>query len=175
MPGCAREGHVTDERAELIVGIPTGDVVRVVAGLGLVALAGAQSACGATSAQSPDQNATVHAERHTWGGLCATGPCASDLVVEDDGTWTYSSSEADDESGTLSATELDALHTAVADTAVGSETAAAVECAADYDGASVRYSWTLDDDSGAASSCETAIDAADPLVLYLEQFTASIG
>ncbi|KQY21219.1 hypothetical protein ASD16_18020 [Cellulomonas sp. Root485] len=138
--------------------------------VGLVALVAALSACGS----APVPSGTVHVERHTWGGMCPDGPCGSDLVVEDDGSWTYSSSDEDgDASGTLTDSELDALHTAVADTTVGSESAAAVACAADVDDTSVRYAWTFDDDSGAASSCEVVIDGGDPLVLYLDELAAS--
>ncbi|WP_028047578.1 hypothetical protein [Cellulomonas sp. URHE0023] len=146
--------------------------VRAAAALGVISLLGA---CAATSEQRAPGEATVHVERHTWGGLCATGPCASDLVVQDDGTWTYSSSETQDTSGTLSDTELDALYAAVADTALGGASAATQECAADADGTSVRYTWTLDDESGAASSCETAIDGKDPLVAYLDELATSVG
>ena len=138
--------------------------------VGLVTLVAALSACGS----APVPSGTIHVERHTWGGMCPDGPCGSDLVVEDDGSWTYSSSETDDGSGTLSASELDALHTAVADTTVGSESAAAVACAADVDDTSVRYAWTFDDDSGAASSCEVVIDGGDPLVRYLDELAASV-
>lgn len=142
---------------------------HTLAGLVLVALVGAQSACA-----PPPALAQVTAERHTWGGLCATGPCASDLVIQADGSWTYSSSETDGRTGTLSATELDALRTALADTTVGTPAAAADDCAADWDGTSVRYAWALDDDSGTASSCATVIDTTDPLVRYLEELATSV-
>jgi hypothetical protein len=156
------------------VGIPTGYSVRVLAGLGLAALVGAQGACGTSDARPTVPPTTVHAERHTWGGLCAAGPCASDLVVQDDGTWTYSSSEVDETSGSLSATDLDALHAAVAATTLGDESTPAADCAADYDGTSVRYAWTLDDRSGAASTCETVVSATDPLVRYLDELADSL-
>ncbi len=135
----------------------------------------AQSACATTPAQPSAPIGLIHAERHTWGGLCASGPCASDLVVEEDGDWTYSSSESDDASGTLSDAELEALRDAVASTGIGTESATATGCAADSDGTSVRYAWTSDDGSGAASSCETVIDEADSLVRYLEELAASVG
>ena len=151
------------------MGSCSSPTVRGVAGLGLVALVWALSACGV----APAASTTIHAERHTWGGMCAPGPCASDLVVEDDGTWTYATEEYDTH-GTLSWLELNALHAAVAHTAVGGPSAAADDCEADWDGESERFAWTRDGDSGAASSCEVVIDWADPLVRYLEDLAESV-
>ena len=122
-----------------------------------------------THAAGPEMTLT----RTTWGGLCPEGPCRSELVVDGDGAWRY---EAEDgrEQGRLSGAELDRLRRAVLATGLSEDGPASTHCAADSDGRSVAYSWTVGGESLRVDSCEVAVDADDPLVVELEELAARV-
>lgn len=154
----------------------------VLAGVTVVAavLLGGCSGAGDGSAPDPAGPARTHAAgpemtltRTTWGGLCPEGPCRSELVVDGDGAWRY---EAEDgrEQGRLSGAELDRLRRAVLATGLSEDGPASTHCAADSDGRSVAYSWTVGDESRRVDSCEVAVDADDPLVVELEELAARV-
>ncbi|MEE6296640.1 hypothetical protein [Georgenia wangjunii] len=113
------------------------------------------------------------ARRSTRGGMCPGGPCRSELVVTGDGTWSYQVEDGTSE-GHLSDAELSRLREAVEDTGLGSEAEPATGCAADSDGTSVSYGWTVDGQEHEVDSCEVLISAHDPLVQALDQLAARL-
>ncbi|WP_235508706.1 hypothetical protein [Terrabacter sp. Root85] len=110
--------------------------------------------------------------RKTWGGLCPGGPCGSSLVVTASGAWVLSS-EGATRTGTLPWARVVALALAARsshlDTATGTP-----DCAANHDGTSVAYSWTIDGVTRSASSCDHPIDRSDPLAVQVEEVARSI-
>ena len=134
-------------------------------GLALTGLLGGCGDNGDGGAAAADPSFRV--ERHTWGGMCASGPCRSTWLVEPDGGWTLRT-EADNDSGRLSGDELDALYRAVESTELDSAPPT-TSCEADADGTSVRYVWTVRGETSTASSCEVELDAADALVETVEE------
>lgn len=130
---------------------------------------------GAAGPAATGATAAVVAVRHTWGGMCADGPCRSDLVVLADGAWTVvTETEADAARGTLAPDELAGLEDAVSRTRLGEPGAPVTGCAADADGTSVRYGWSEEGRPRSASSCEQAVPADDPLVRRLEALAADV-
>ncbi|MEE6273329.1 hypothetical protein V2J56_08205 [Georgenia sp. MJ206] len=115
----------------------------------------------------------MFARRSTRGGMCPEGPCRSELVVNVDGSWSYQTEDGASE-GHLSDAELSRLREAVGDTGLGSGTEPATQCAADSDGTSVSYGWTIDGQEYEVDSCEVLISADDPLVQALDQLAASL-
>lgn len=124
---------------------------------------------------SPGTDAVrVLAERRTWGGLCAQGPCRSDLVVRTDGSWVLET-EVRTSEGVLPAADLSGLEEAVIRTGLAEDVRASTGCAADSDGTSVEYVWLADGQQPrSASSCEQAIAADDPLVEQLDRIAAEV-
>lgn len=119
----------------------------------------------ATAPDVTDGDVTV--TRSTWGGLCPEGPCRSELVVEPDGTWQYRAQDGQ-EHGRLDGAGLAGLHEAVRATTLLEDGPPSTGCAADYDGRSVAYSWTIGDEEHRVDSCEVQIDPHDPLVVELD-------
>ncbi|AXH97376.1 hypothetical protein [Ornithinimicrobium avium] len=125
----------------------------------------------ASTTSEPFTRFTV--ERSTWGGMCAEGPCRSELVVEGDGRWRYEEHDGEDE-GQLTVDELDRLLEAVTRTRLSQTRSPSTRCAADSDGTSVAYSWTIEDEKHRVDSCEVSIDTEDPLVQELESLAHRI-
>ena len=116
--------------------------------------------------------AGVLAERHARGGVCAEGPCRSDLVVRADGSWTLAT-EAGTTAGRLPAAGLAGLETAVAGTGLADDVQPAAGCDADADGTSVEYVWQdAGGDERTASTCEQLVPDDDPLVRQLDAVAA---
>ena len=158
----------------------------VLAGVTVVAavLLGGCSGAGDGSAPDPAGPGMVAARTHvagpemtltrtTWGGLCPEGPCRSELVVDGDGAWRYEAQDGS-EQGRLSGAELDRLRRAVLATRLSEDGPTSTHCAADSDGRSVAYSWTVGGESRRVDSCEVAVDADDPLVVELEGLAARV-
>lgn len=142
-------------------------------GLAVAAVVLLGGCTGATEGRSADAthpdvtHGVVSMTRSTWGGLCPEGPCRSELVVEPDGTWHYRAQDGQ-EQGRLDGAGLAGLHEAVRATALLEDGSPSTGCAADYDGRSVAYSWTIGDQEHRVDSCEVQIDPHDPLVVELE-------
>ena len=117
--------------------------------------------------------AGLQVRRKTWGGMCATGPCGSSLVIFGTGSWVLLAGGAQTQ-GTLPQADLVALSQAVRATRLDSATGAA-DCAADHDGTSVAYTWTSGGVTRSASSCHHPIDRADPLAVELERLATTIA
>ncbi|WP_141401411.1 hypothetical protein [Ornithinimicrobium cerasi] len=128
----------------------------------------------APSGPAPGEVAEPLATRHTWGGMCPQGPCASTLEVAVDGRWTWEDGSGR-EQGRLGRAQLARLHRAVATTDLGGETEEAPRCDADADGTSEHYGWATADLWLSASSCEERIDQRDPLVRALADLADRLG
>jgi hypothetical protein len=166
-----------------------GGVVRGVAlglALALTGCANVQSSPQAVAEPAPPPAAqpsarppgavpeSWRAQRQTYGGLCAQGPCGSTLVVRSDGTWRLRT-EGRTAEGVLDDAELDRLGEAVASTGLASPADPATACAADSDGTSVSYAWAADGQAHKVDSCEVVVRTEDPLVRALEELAARLG
>ncbi|USQ75186.1 hypothetical protein [Ornithinimicrobium cryptoxanthini] len=107
-------------------------------------------------------------ERTTRGGLCAEGPCRSELVVEHDGVWHYRANDGESK-GRLTEGELSQVREALMSTRLGQATAPSTHCAEDSDGTSIGYAWTVDGHRQDVDSCEVQIKTDDPLVRALDE------
>lgn len=110
--------------------------------------------------------------RKTWGGLCPGGPCGSSLVVTASGAWVLSSESAT-RTDTLPRAGVAALALAARSSHLDAATGTP-DCAANHDGTSVAYSWTIDGVTRSASSCDHPIDRSDPLAVQVERVARSI-
>lgn len=137
-------------------------------GIAVTGLLGGCGLGGDGDAAAADPSFRV--ERHTWGGMCASGPCGSTWLLESDGEWTLRT-EADSDTGRLSGREVDALYRAAERTDLESALPT-TSCEADADGTSMRYVWTVRGQTTTASSCEVEFDPSDPLVETLEELLA---
>lgn len=147
---------------------------RGVSVLVVLLAAGMLTACSPTVPDpAPGESANPLAARHTWGGMCAEGPCASALEVTEDGRWTWEDGWQEHR-GQLSPQQLSRLRRAVADTGLLAATDDAPACAADADGTAVRYGWATADGWASVSSCDVLIEGRDPLVRALEGLAAEL-
>ncbi|MEW1954427.1 hypothetical protein [Terrabacter sp. NPDC080008] len=103
----------------------------------------------------------LRVERRTWGGMCASGPCESRLTVVADGTWVLVVN-GKRTTGTLAHQQVVALtyDLRVTQARVDQARKAHVlatgkaDCAADHDGTSASYTWTMRGRSESVSSCD---------------------
>ena len=112
-------------------------------------------------------------ERRTWGGMCAGGPCESTFLVTADGHWVLRS-EGRTTTGTLSRDRVVALTTAVRVTQLQRATGVP-DCAANHDGTSVAYEWTIGGTSGSASSCKHPINPNDSLPVEVDRVARAVS
>lgn len=126
-----------------------------------------------TSTTEPADDDGALAWRSTRGGMCPEGPCRSALVVHDDGTWNYEAEDGES-AGRLEESELSELRAAVEDTGLTPDGEPATACAADSDGTSVTYGWSIDGQEHEVDSCDVLIDVDDPLVRAIDELAARV-
>ena len=112
-------------------------------------------------------------ERRTWGGMCPGGPCQATLLVVGDGRWSLVT-QAVRTSGILRQDEVAALARAVIVTRLD-QTTGTPDCAADHDGTSVSYTWTVAGRRLSTSSCDHPIPRSDPFVIEVERLAARLA
>lgn len=76
--------------------------------------------------------------------------------------------------GRLTDAELNEVLEAVQNTGLASASETSTVCAADSDGTSFSYSWTVDGEQHEIDSCETVIPTSDPLVQVLDQLADQV-
>ena len=137
--------------------------------------AGLAGCAQADPADHPSTRAAIAdlwVERHVWGGMTEDGEFFTTLEVDGARGWTVSNLEGTTE-GRLEEAQLAVLVDAVESTALldaGGEPL----CESNFDGIDVRYSWRVDGEVHAVSSCDVAIPAADPLVTALERLAEQL-
>lgn len=112
-------------------------------------------------------------ERRTWGGMCPGGPCQATLLVVGDGRWSLVT-QAARTTGTLPQDQVAALARAVTLTTLD-QTTGTPDCAADHDGTSVSYTWTVAGRRLSTSSCDHPIPRSDPFVIEVERLAARLA
>ena len=112
-------------------------------------------------------------QRRTWGGMCPAGSCGTLFVVGASGAWTW---RADGKitQGTLSRAQFEGLVSAARVTLLDRATSAA-DCAANHDGTSVGYAWTMGGVTKSMSSCDHPIHHRDSLVVAVDGITDLIA
>ena len=148
---------------------------RVVA-ICVVMAAGVLSACGAQPVQ------TMHvvsreslAGLTVRGGLCASGPCHSDLRVSASGDWTRNGGGSTPTpgpgahaEGRLTQEQLGRLRAAIDLTTLEQAPANTRPCATASDGMELVITWAQAGVEHSISSCERLVPVEDPLVMELE-------
>jgi hypothetical protein len=125
------------------------------------------------NAPQPSVPVGMALRRHTWGGMCAGGACSTSLDIYWTGAWTYVDNGIT-RTGTLTQNQMVALARAAAATRLDRASGTPV-CAANHDGTSVEYAWSLPGTSRSASSCDRPIDHGDPLAVELERVAESVS
>ncbi|MFI5931849.1 hypothetical protein [Actinoplanes sp. NPDC051494] len=128
----------------------------------------------APSAPAPTSaaNGLLAAVRHS-GGLCSTGPCATDLTVYGDGRWDLRDESSGNRSGTLSDDQVRELRTLVTETDLPSATTT-IDCADNYDGIRVTYTIGSDPET-VIDSCSIRIAGPNPLIERLDDLFQELG
>lgn len=152
---------------------------HVTTGFGVVTVDPGDHSTNTPTARVP---ADFKVQRRTWGGMCAGGPCGSTLTVTADGTWVYVS-EGKRTTGTLSRQQVVNLFYAVRVTQTWAThprashglAAAKQACAADHDGTSAAYAWTLGGVSTSVSSCDGHPIPFDDAAVEMERIAEAIG
>lgn len=121
-------------------------------------------------------------ERRTWGGMCASGPCESTFTVVADGTWvmvvngtrttgTFTHKQVMALSYDLRVTQ--ALLEHVRATQLSTDSTA--HCAADHDGTSVAYAWTIAGATRSISSCDGRPLPFDDVAVAMDRLADSVS
>lgn len=109
------------------------------------------------------------------GGMCAGGPCRTELTVLRDGRWRATrAAEEPERTGTLEGARLAELREAVAGTTLGGAPPFTGTCPTAYDGQEIVVTWAEAGETRSASSCEVEFPPADPLPASLRSLLASI-
>lgn len=111
-------------------------------------------------------------ERRTWGGMCAAGPCGTLLVIPASGAWVLHS-DGKITQGALSRQQVEVLVRSARVTQLHLA-AGTSDCAANHDGTSVGYAWTVGGVTRSMTSCEHPINPSDPLVVELQRIADAI-
>ena len=112
-------------------------------------------------------------ERRTWGGLCPGGPCGTLLVIGASGAWTWRA-KGKITHGTLSRSQVEGLVRAARATLLDRATGAA-DCAANHDGTSVGYAWTMGGATKSVSSCDHPINHHDSLAAAVDRIADAVA
>lgn len=136
------------------------------------AVVAADGTMPSSNALNPSVPVGMTLRRHTWGGMCAGGACSTSLDINWTGAWTYVDNGVT-RTGTLTQDQMVALAKAAAVTRLDKATGTP-DCAADHDGTSVAYSWTLGGVTRSASSCDHPIDRSDSLAIQLERVADTV-
>ncbi|WP_344066448.1 hypothetical protein [Terrabacter lapilli] len=148
-------------------------------GFGVVAIDPGTGPANPPTARVP---ADFKVERRTWGGMCAGGACGSMLTVVADGTWVQVV-QGKRTTGTLTRKQVvDLMYNVMVtqgrvDHARKAQHPATgkADCAADHDGTSMAYAWTLAGRSDAVSSCDPRRMPVDDVAFEMEEIADSIS
>ena len=143
---------------------------RATTGAGIVVVDPTENGPNTTTSSVP---ADFFVERRAWGGMCPSGPCGTLLVVGASGAWTW---RADGKitQGMLSRAQVEDIVRAARVTLLDKATGTP-DCAANHDGTSVGYAWTMGGVTKSVSSCDHPVNHRDSLAAAVDLIAGTLA